>query len=357
MADFTITLNVSIPDASAIEPDEPPIPAEPTTPTPRGRGLMNFRLPWEFDTHTDGTIGVNQWTERIGSGFAALQYGQFWVESSGKPTPFYAANASKIWDYGAVPVINWCSWKQGGGAVQPDFSAERIVAGDWDSLIDAYADGARAWATDGRRLVIRFNHEMNMTSGQFPWQPNREGNAPAQFAQAWTHVVERFYARECGPPLVNWFWCPGQASSTHDTPLDQFWPGSEWVQIVGADCYNYGSPYVSLSQAFRGEAWGGPDYIFDTYAQIMALAGASALPFWIGETGTVDTADDGIGRAMWWQQAVDELDRAMPACRCVLWYDDIAYPQSRISGDAGCEAAFVRANQHALMHGDRARLP
>ena len=58
---------------------------------------------------------------------------------------------------------------------------------------------------------------------------------------------------------------------------------------------------------------------------------------------------------MWWQQAVDELDRAMPACTCCLWYDDTNYPHIRISTNAGTEAAFVRANQHALMHGDRGK--
>ena len=175
-----------------------------------------------------------------------------------------------------MPVINWNAWQQGQGAVQPAFAAERILLGDWDHVIDAYAEGARAWAQQGKWLVIRFNHEMNMTSGQFPWQPNREGNAPDQFVAAWQYVVERFYLNECTPDQVKWFWCPGQRSSTHDLPLEQFWPGAVHVQIVGADCYNWGTPWMSLAQAFRGPAWGGPEYIFDTYAEIMALEGAGA---------------------------------------------------------------------------------
>ena len=86
MAEYQITLNVTIPDATAITPPEAIAP--PVTPTTRGRGLFNFRCPWTFDTHADGTIGINQWTERIGSGFAALQFGQFWVQSKASPRRF-----------------------------------------------------------------------------------------------------------------------------------------------------------------------------------------------------------------------------------------------------------------------------
>jgi hypothetical protein len=342
----------------------------PAQPPPIGnkiaRGLLNFRVPWFFDTDPSGTIGVNQWTQRIGGKFAALQFGQYWVESSGRHTPFYTSNVDAIWNYGAVPVINWSAWKQGGGAVQPAFSAERIVAGDWNSLIDAYADGAKAWARDGRWLVIRYCHEMNMTSGQFPWQPNRAGNSPTQFRQAWRHVVNRFAARGVTSAQVKWFWCPGQRSSTHQLPLADFWPGKDVVHIVGADCYNFGKPKLSLAQAHRGATWGGPSYIYDTYGDIQAIDGAAKMPYWIGETGTVNApdggADGGIERAMWWQQGVDELPAAMPTCTCVLWYDDKAiwnggsHAPVTISGDTTHETAFVIANKHRSMHGDRALL-
>ena len=84
----------------------------------------------------------------------------------------------------------------------------------------------------------------------------------------------------------------GPAVSTHELPLADFWPGAVHVQIVGADAYNWGTPWMSLSQTFRGPA-GWSDYIFDTYSEIMALDGAAGLPFWIGETGTVDAGKPG----------------------------------------------------------------
>jgi Glycosyl hydrolase family 26 len=345
MSDASVSVTITKPITSVPEPPEDGDAGV-------ASGIFNFRSPWEMNTASDGTIGINEWTERIGHGFAAMQYGQYWMESDGDPTPFYTSNADTIWNYGAVPVVNWNAWQQGQGAVQEPFSAEHIIAGDWDALIDAYADGIRTWATGGRWVVIRFNHEMNMTSGQFPWQPDRPGNAPDQFVQAWRHVVERFYARDCGPERARWFWCPGQRSTTHELPLGDFWPGADVVQIVGADCYNWNTPYLSLAQAFRGPTAGGPDYIYDTYGEIMALPGAGSLPFWLGETGTVY---ENVDVPAWWQQAVDELQEYMPACRCALWYDDTGHP-TRISGDATREAAFVTANQHARMHGERGRL-
>jgi Glycosyl hydrolase family 26 len=352
-----VTTSVMLPFVSSTQAQQLPCePPAPPTPKRTGRGLLNFRLPWTLDTHSDGTIGVNQWTQRIGGGFAALQYGQYWVGSDGKPTPFYPNVAEIIWRYGAVPVINWNAWKQNGGAIQPDFSAARIVAGAWNTLIDAYADGIKAWAKDGRFLVIRFNHEMNMTSGQFPWQPNRAGNSPAQFRAAWRHVVTRFYKRGCTPQMVKWFWCPGQRSTTHPLPLVDFWPGKDVVHIVGADCYNWGNPHVSLAQAFRGAAWGGPSYIYDTYGEIAKLDGADIMQFWIGETGTVASGNNGISRAMWWQQAIDELPTSMPACNCVLWFDSTNYPNIRISTNLEHEEAFVLANKQPSMHGDREQL-
>lgn len=363
MPTYQGTFTIDIPELPPVTPpdtEQPPVtpPVQPPatgTPTKKkvGRGLLNFREPWTFDTHSDGTVGVNQWTQRMGGKFAALQFGQFWMLPDGKPTPFYPNVVEKIWDYGAVPVINWNAWKQGDGAIQPAFSAERILAGDWNSLIDGYADGAKAWAKDGRFLVIRYNHEMNMTSGQFPWQPNRPGNSPAQFRDAWKHVVNRFYARGCTPEMVQWFWCPGQASTTHPTPLKDFYPGKDVVHIVGSDCYNWGNPYVSLAQSFRGAAWGGPTYIFDTYGDTMKLDGADKMPYWIGETGTAAVNGDEIGRAMWWQEAVCELPECMPTCECALWYDDYKYPHIRISTIPEHEAAFARANRNPAMHGDR----
>jgi Glycosyl hydrolase family 26 len=187
--------------------------------------------------------------------------------------------AEEINHRGAVPLISWEPWDSWrGGADQPLYSLRRIIAGDYDTLIDR-------WATEianyGRPVMLRFAPEMN--GDWLPWSTGVNGNRPGDYIAAWRHVRARF--RRAGATNVIWVWNP-IAAYGGSTPLRELFPGANQIDWVAVDGYNWGNT----------RDWG-----WQTYADIFAptLTALRALapdrPIMIAETASAP----GAQKAAW----------------------------------------------------------
>ena len=101
--------------------------------------------------------------------------------------PLPTKTLQHIHELGALPAITWEPWHPSRGADQPRYALERISAGDFDAYIKQWA---RAAASYGQPMQIRFGHEMNGT--WYPWSVGRNGNSASDYRNAYRHVHDIF---------------------------------------------------------------------------------------------------------------------------------------------------------------------
>jgi hypothetical protein len=231
----------------------------------------------------------------------------------GEPA-FPASAARRLEGQGTVPLVVWEPWQPGlAGAQaveQPAYRLSAIAGGGFDGYVRRYADQVRAYAGP---LFLEPLHEMN--GNWYPWGGMVNGNTAADYVAAWRHLHDVF--REEGATNVTWTWT-ANGETVPDTAAnrpDRYWPGSQYVDWVGIDAYNWGpSPQ---------RQWRSVGEVFD--ADLAALA-AHGKPIIVAETACVERGGDKaawitslfealagpyrdtVGAAVWFDQPVPGFD-------------------------------------------------
>ncbi len=164
----------------------------------------------------------------------------------------------------AVPVLPLMSlepWDPDRGVSQSDFTLDKTIKGRWDARYRAAASVVKSYQ---RPVLIRFAHEMN--GYWYPWA-SVGSNTPELFVQAWKHVVGIF--RDAGATNALWVWSPNVVRGTDGTPLARYYPGDDWVDILGLTGYGVGEN--SASQTYD--------------ASMAQLAALSSKPILLTEVG------------------------------------------------------------------------
>lgn len=195
-----------------------------------------------------------------------------------------------------------------------DASIAAIAAGDYDHYLRAYADAVRNF---GHPVVIGFGHEMNAT-----WYNWGYGHVPPRtFVAAWRHLVTVF--RGQGADNVTWLWTI-QADTRGTGPIQEWWPGSEYVSWVGIDGYYY-KPADTFATVFGA-----------TIAQVRSF---TAKPLLLSETAVGPEAGQAV--------KIQDLFHGMAAYGALglVWFDiaqhnGIYHQDWRIEGDPHAESAF-----------------
>src|SRR6185503_7111659 len=138
-------------------------------------------------------------------------------------------------------------------------------------------------------VVIRFAWEMNGSFSKYsPLYAGQAGSnclSAAQYISVWQYM----HVKAAAATNIKWLWCTNSSDtpSVGGIPLENFYPGSSYVDYVGYDSYNslnghWMTPLETLSgKTFSGQA--------DTYARVTAINSGSEV--WVGETGCVDAGD------------------------------------------------------------------
>lgn len=128
-----------------------------------------------------------------------------------------------------IPVLSVEPWRTGRGPHQPEWTLAATIQGRWD---EEYAAIARAVIEYRDPVLIRFAHEMN--GHWYPWGV-ANGNKRGEFVAAWRHVVGLF--RDAGATNALWVWSPNILRGADSSTLEQFWPGTAYVDLVGLTGY------------------------------------------------------------------------------------------------------------------------
>ncbi len=171
-------------------------------------------------------------------------------------------------------------------------------------------------------------------------RPN--GGTPAQFREAWKHVVDT--VRAAGGSNIKWVFNPYAATYEGTADVRQLWPGAGYVDVLGIDGYNWGggpAPWQSFNTIF------GPMYSILTSLD-------PGLPVWICEFASREpSVNDGAAilpaasKGQWINEAFTST--AFPRVSALVWFHEKKERDWRIDSSADSLAAF--REQAALVGG------
>ena len=188
---------------------------------------------------------------------------------------------------GAIPIIDW----------RCGDSDANIVAGDDDALITAEAQELAALKAP---IFLRWYYEPNFTNSA-NYAACIGSLGPAGYVAAFRHIHDLFAA--AGASNVAFVF--SMASSGNDQDLDEYYPGSAYVDWIAVDGYSKTAAPDPSDFASRFGPWYSD---FSTFGK----------PMMISETGSFAG-----GQTSYFQQVQDEMSPsgAFPLIKAVLYFD------------------------------------
>ena len=188
-----------------------------------------------------------------------------------------------------------------------------VTSGARDHYLQRVADSMRDFPYD---VFVRPWPEMN--GNWSTWQPTTEGDkpdggTPTQFVAAWRYLVT--FMRSRGVTHLKFVFAPDASDAPNSTPVATIWPGSQYVDVLGMDGYNWGD---TRRGADAVEHWQSFSQIFaPMYAALTRLDPSAAV--WITELGSKEPRkeDDWL--------YPQESSPADPAHSKATWIDEMMH--------------------------------
>jgi hyaluronan synthase len=227
-------------------------------------------------------------------------------------SPFNAERTARLIQSGYTVVLTLEFWE--GSNPDDRYNLAAIASGALDDEIDRWARDLRAF---GKPVVLRPLQEFN--GDWYPWSVDSGTNQPNQFVPAWRHIVDRF--RADGASNVQFELCfsrfdadaverdiGADENALQDSGWRVFWPGDDYVDIVGLDVFNWPRDDTHRWQSF--------DELFaDSYNRLVELTNK---PIWIQELATTGVGGD---RAAWIEAAFQGIRTNYPRVTSVTWFN------------------------------------
>lgn len=233
----------------------------------------------------------------------------------------------------ALPIVTWEPWFTSGTPDSAGIMAA-IVAGVHDDHLRRWARGI---ARVGTPTYLRFAHEFN--GDWYPWTP-AAGTSAEVYVAAWRHVHRIFV--DADAPNVSWIWA-ASAAFPGSAPFGEWYPGDEYVDVLGIDGYNWG-----LSRP--GSRWVEPDELFAPALDELRNINPHK-PILVAE---VASAEAGGSKPEWIAELVTYLG-AQPDVAGFVWFDHDKETDWRLTstpGSAAAMAAALRARRTACARVD-----
>ena len=165
---------------------------------------------------------------------------------------FPAETARWIRAHGSVPYIRLMLLDETLAKPDPVFTLENILRGKFDADLHRWMRDAKSFATP---LVAEYGVEAN--GFWFPWNGlyNREGgsyeDSVARFRAAYRHIIA--IAREQGALNIRWVFHvdPWDEPVVDWNRFENYYPGDEWIDWVGASVYGRQIPKDKHAVPFR----------------------------------------------------------------------------------------------------------
>lgn len=259
---------------------------------------------WEEDITPDQ---VTAYERSAGKKAAWVYFSDNWFNPADRKFP--AATANWIRQRGSTPYVRLMTrtaQKKGGVAgADPVFTLQRIIDGQFDADLRAWATAAKNF---GSPLIAEWGTEFN--GDWFNWNGKWSGGAttnkvgdptkpdgPERFVAAYRHIVQ--VMRAAGAGNVTWVW---HANAT-DWPaeswnrMENYYPGNDVVDWVGLSLYGSQRPTQARTALFRAD-------MDAAYRRLSALA--PSKPVVVSEFGATATSA-GLSGAKYAAGALNDL--------------------------------------------------
>ena len=221
---------------SSIPPpqSQPTISAAPTLIVPQAGLLYHGVLP-QGTTEPDSDVSpasLDSYVGAVGRRVAYVYFSTDWFRSRAFP----AHTATWVRNRNAIPFIRLMMRSQPQPLVtDPNFTLARIIAGEFDPDLSAWADAAKRFATP---LIVEYGTEVN---GDWnPWSAPYNGGldvGPEQFKRAYRHIVALMRGR--GALNITWalhYNAESYPQDARNVPA-AYYPGDDVVDWVGISAY------------------------------------------------------------------------------------------------------------------------
>ena len=237
----------------------------------------------------DGTSDAATFESEVGAKMNLQAVFVGWGNDNG---PFPSQYASTVAAQGKTLVIFWEPGDGSGSLNEPTYNYNSITSGSWDSYFQTFAAAAKAYG--GNVIIVPF---AEMNGNWDPWDGTVNGNSAASFIAAWQHMHSFFGADS----NVKWAWDVNSDSEPNTTAnsVAAYYPGSQYVDYVGEDVFNFANPWSSFAQIAGAtlsqlKTYGKPIYLFS-----IASEQGTQKAAWITDALNVQIPSDGIAGWIW----------------------------------------------------------
>ena len=240
--------------------------------------------------------------EQVGKSAAWVYFSHEWSKSRAFPVE----TATWIRNVGSIPFIRlMLRSREEQNFAEPFFTLDRIVRGDFDGDLRAWARAAREFASP---LLVEYGTEVN--GRWFPWNGVWNGggssrgygdptlaDGPERFRDAYRHIVR--IMREEGANNVTWVFHVNNRDIPDESwnRMEQYYPGDEWVDWIGVSVYGAQTPLDDEWPEFR-------EAMDEAYPRLAALS--ASKPIVLLEFGVTAGHEDG-DQAAWADKALRDL--------------------------------------------------
>jgi len=301
------------PSATATATARPtPTPIK-TTPSPVALPSTQGRLKWG--------AAFPEWQPEAVGAFESM---------IGKPIDYYATfvhwgnekdfpmlYSGVVRDAGKTMVIFWEAKDYNVPSVnQTQYNFDAVLSGKWDSYFTQFAKDARTYG--GPVILIPYS-ESNDNSG--PWGGQVNGNTVEKFKLAYQYITKFFN----DAPNVKFGWAMNNVSSpqTDDNKIERYYPGDEYVDIVGVDGFNFGTPWQTWDQVF---------------GSVLTMLSQYNKPILIASTAS----KEGPEKPQWIIDGFGTQIKKYPLVIGWVWFNERKERDWRVNSDAATLEAFKK---------------
>jgi len=221
-----------------------------------------------------GLAEINAYEQAAGKSVAWVYFSSEW----GKDRKFPLATADRIRQLGKTPFIRlMLRTNVEQGHPDPVFTLQRIIEGDFDPDLRAWARSARLF---GGPLLIEYGTEVN--GDWFPWNSQWNNGllddhgklnlltGPGRFKGAYRHIISIF--RQEGANNISWVF----HVNSEDNPvvqwnrLEDYYPGDNWIDWIGVSIYGAQKPSDDQCKSFQ-------ELMDGVYPRLVSLSASKPL--------------------------------------------------------------------------------
>ncbi|PIG93828.1 hypothetical protein CSQ79_09420 [Gloeocapsopsis sp. IPPAS B-1203] len=230
-------------------------------------------------------------------------------------------------------------------------SAAQIARGDVDKLLRKLAQAYAVWTKQGsgRMAFIAPFQEMNIPGETY-------SKDPQNFKLAYQRLQKIFAEAGVAPHTVRWVFAPNGWSENAQHRFENYYPGSERVDIVAFSAYNWGHCHNA-----SWKKWSEPQEVFESYIQRMRVM-APGKPIFIAQTGSTSHTQSGAkssAKDQWLRNSYTQL--VAMGVRGIIYFNidkecDWAFYNDRNRNSVGYRDAIANSAFSYVAPADLARM-